>query len=174
MKRKIVTVLLTLSMVLSSIISPLEIKAKTEAADNQSVEWNGNTCEYQVVLPEGYDPDGGLQYPVMYLLPEDGLGNYPEGMEDVLQETMSGEKGMDMILVKPVFTMDMDVRQVMDLVAADVDAKYNTVPGAANRAVVGTGVGGYLAYILGLTETKESEDREDPKAAEEQSEETAG
>lgn len=174
MKRKIVTVLLTLSMVLSSIISPLEIKAKTEAADNQSVEWNGNTCEYQVVLPEGYDPDGGLQYPVMYLLPEDGLGNYPEGMEDVLQDTMSGEKGMDMILVKPVFTMDMDVRQVMDLVAADVDAKYNTVPGAANRAVVGTGVGGYLAYILGLTETKESEDREDPKEAEEQSEETAG
>ena len=59
MKRKIVTILLTLSMVLGSVLTPLEIKAKTEVSDRQSVEWNGNTCGYQVVLPEGYDPDGG-------------------------------------------------------------------------------------------------------------------
>ena len=143
MKRKIVTILLTLSMVLGSVLSPLEIKAKTGVSDRQSVEWNGNTCGYQVVLPEGYDPDGGMRYPVMYLLPDDGLGEYPEGMEDMLGETMSGEKGIDMILVKPAFTLDMDVRQVMELVAADVDAKYNTIPGAGNRAVVGTGAGGW-------------------------------
>ncbi|MEI1256773.1 alpha/beta hydrolase-fold protein [Blautia sp. JLR.GB0024] len=160
MKRKIVTILLTLSMVLGSVLTPLEIKAKTEVSDRQSVEWNGNTCGYQVVLPEGYDPDGGMRYPVMYLLPDDGLGEYPEGMEDMLGETMSGEKGIDMILVKPAFTLDMDVRQVMELVAADVDAKYNTIPGAGNRAVVGTGAGGYLAYILGLTETKQADDQE--------------
>ena len=160
MKRKIVTILLTLSMVLGSVLSPLEIKAKTEVSDRQSVEWNGNTCGYQVGLPEGYDPDGGMRYPVMYLLPDDGLGEYPEGMEDMLGETMSGEKGIDMILVKPAFTLDMDVRQVMELVAADVDAKYNTIPGAGNRAVVGTGAGGYLAYILGLTETKQADDQE--------------
>lgn len=160
MKRKIVTILLTLSMVLGSVLSPLEIKAKTGVSDRQSVEWNGNTCGYQVVLPEGYDPDGGMRYPVMYLLPDDGLGEYPEGMEDMLGETMSGEKGIDMILVKPAFTLDMDVRQVMELVAADVDAKYNTIPGAENRAVVGTGAGGYLAYILGLTETKQADDQE--------------
>ena len=172
MKRKIVTILLTLSMVLGSVLSPLEIKAKTEVSDRQSVEWNGNTCGYQVVLPEGYDPDGGMRYPVMYLLPDDGLGEYPEGMEDMLGETMSGEKGIDMILVKPAFTLDMDVRQVMELVAADVDAKYNTIPGAGNRAVVGTGAGGYLAYILGLTETKQADDQEpaeDAKAPEESS-----
>lgn len=157
MKKKIVTILLTLSMVLSSIISPLEIEAKTGTTDRQSVEWNGKNCEYEVILPAGYNPDSGFRYPVMYLLPEDGLGEYPEEMERTLEETMSGEKGIDMILVKPVFTMDMDVRQVMDLVAADVDANYNTIPGAGNRAVVGTGIGGYLAYILGLTETKQAD-----------------
>lgn len=144
-------------MVLSSIISPLEIEAKTGTTDRQSVEWNGKNCEYEVILPAGYNPDSGFRYPVMYLLPEDGLGEYPEEMERTLEETMSGEKGIDMILVKPVFTMDMDVRQVMDLVAADVDANYNTIPGAGNRAVVGTGIGGYLAYILGLTETKQAD-----------------
>ena len=53
MKKKIVTILLTLSMVLSSIISPLEIEAKTGTTDRQSVEWNGKNCEYEVILPAG-------------------------------------------------------------------------------------------------------------------------
>ena len=152
MKRKIASIMLSFSLIFSSILYPLELKAETQSKTSQSVEWNGTTCSYQVILPDGYG-ENGLKYPVVYIMPQDGYSADSSQLTETMLETMKGDSGMDMIIVCPTFTSAMDVRSVMEAIVTDVDAKYATIPDAAHRAVMGVGTGGYLAYIVGFTDT---------------------
>ena len=152
MKRKIASIMLSFSLIFSSILYPLELKAETQSKTSQSVEWNGTTCSYQVILTDGYG-ENGLKYPVVYIMPQDGYSADSSQLTETMLETMKGDSGMDMIIVCPTFTSAMDVRSVMEAIVTDVDAKYATIPDAAHRAVMGVGTGGYLAYIVVFTDT---------------------
>ena len=101
---------------------------------------------YGVILPAGYDTDG-LNYPVIYLLPQDGYAADDSILCEKLVAAMDAGQGTDMIIVRPAFAMSDDVLAKLNGVIEAVDAAYRTIPDPAHRAVVGTGVGGYLAYV---------------------------
>lgn len=104
--------------------------------------------DYDVVKPSGYS--NNYNYPVVYVMPEDGYSSHSNDIAGKLQAA----NGMDMLIIKPKFTAGMDLYAEIDALIADVDAKYNTIADANFRAVVGTNVGGYMAYVLGLSDNK--------------------
>jgi len=126
-----------MAMIFTSFLQPLSVQAEGEK-------------NYSVVLPAGYDDDHS--YPVVYVMPQNGLAQDNSGITEKLTAAMENGTATEMIIVKPSFTKESDVFAEMDAIIAEVDAEYNTIADADHRAVVGTGVGGYLAYILGLTE----------------------
>lgn len=106
-------------------------------------------CEYEVILPENYD-DSKENYPVIYVLPQDGMTMDDSGLAEKLVTAMNESIGTQMIIVKPSFAEDTDVAEMLTTLAEEVDKSYRTIPEQECRALVGTGVGGYLAYAIGL------------------------
>lgn len=105
---------------------------------------------YEVQLPTGHSTFS-TKYPVVYLMPQNG---YTPNAEDKALAKLLANEGLDMVVVMPKFTEGMDLHAAMDeLVAAvDADASLYTIANAKHRALVGIGNGGYLAYVLGLTD----------------------
>ncbi len=101
-------------------------------------------AEYEVTLPADYETSG-LNYPTIYVMPQDGYAADDSGLTEKLA-------GAQMILVRPVLTEGADVSAAIAEIVAAVDGAYRTIPDSAHRAVVGTGVGGYLAYVTALAE----------------------
>ena len=101
-------------------------------------------ADYEIILPAGYET-GSLHYPTAYIFPQDGYSADNSG----IAEKFSSEQ---MILVQPVFTENADVLAETVAIVADVDSKYRTIPDNAHRAAVGTGTGGYLAYVSALAD----------------------
>lgn len=153
MKRKISAMVLTIVMILSMVLQPVSIQAS-------------GTQKYQVTLPDGYDENHA--YPVIYVMPQDGKTADDSGITEKLQNAMKSGKSTSAIIVRPQFTEDDDIYAVMKEIVAEVDGSYHTIPDAEHRAIVGTGTGGYLAYILGITEEIVESDSE---TIEEQAEE---
>lgn len=108
----------------------------------------GAVVSYEVQLPSGHNTSG-TKYPVVYLMPQDG---YTPNAEDKELAKLLANEGLDMVVVMPKFTADMDLHAEMaELVAAvDADTSLHTIANAKQRAVVGIGNGGYLAYVLGM------------------------
>ena len=110
----------------------------------------GAAPDYSVILPEGYDGQEERNYPVVYLLPEDGASGVSDAVREGLRETFASQDAMDAILVEaelPDPSEETIWEWARELVG-DVDSEYRTVPEAGARAVAGEGIGGYLADIL--------------------------
>lgn len=140
MKRRITSFLLVMAMILTT-LQPLSVQAAGETEE---------TKNYSVTLPAGYDDNHS--YPVVYVMPQNGTVQDNSGITEKLQAAMAAGTATEMIIVEPEFKTGENLYDAMDAIIADVDASYNTIADADHRAIVGTGVGGYLAYILGLTE----------------------
>ncbi len=110
--------------------------------------------KYEVILPEGYE-ESEKAYPVIYLLPQDGYMTDDSGIAQLLQQTMKDKVSAEMIVVKTAFDENANVGTTMNSIVEKIDSAYRTIPEKECRALVGTGTGGYLAYILGL-EQKET------------------
>ncbi len=154
MKRRFSAFALALVMALTMILQPVPVQAA-----------GTNAGSYQVTLPEGYDENHA--YPVVYVMPQDGYHADDSGIVEKLQAAMKNGTSADMIIVRPAFEEGADIYEAMEALVAEIDSKYNTIADANYRAVVGTGVGGYLAYILGLTEKAVVEVPEETTAVEE-------
>ncbi len=100
-----------------------------------------------VTLPEGYE-DSGLRYPVLYVMPEDGLSGIDGALRLKLKEAMGDS--LSMIIVQPEFGAQDDLIAKMKDIIAETESSYRVAPGKAYRTLMGTGAGGYLAYALGL------------------------
>lgn len=105
--------------------------------------------EAAVTLPAGYEASG-QSYPVIYLLPEDGYAADSSGLASRLLKAMEKQLGLEMILVQPQFDPQDDPAAALASAIEQTDAQYRTVKGPSYRVLMGTGVGGYLAYALGL------------------------
>lgn len=104
-------------------------------------------CEYEVILPESYE-ESKDNYPVIYVLPKDGINVDASGLTESLVSAMNEGIGTQMIIVKPSFAEDADVVETMKALAEVVDKSYRTIPEKECRVLAGTGVGGYLAYAI--------------------------
>ena len=152
MRKRISALLLVLAMVVTSFLSPLTVEAAY-----------GQVSDYKVYTPSGYNRfDESRQYPVIYVMPEHGYKMDNSGLVKKLQSAMKNGECTEMIIVTPEFSKWTDVHAAMENLVAKIDARYNTLEGAQYRAVVGTGVGGYLAYIAGITEKYEEPVVEEP------------
>lgn len=141
MKKRIMSFLLCAVMILTMVLQPMTVQA-AETTTNGS----------KVITPSGYDENH--RYPVIYVMPEDGKAEHNSGMTEKLQAAMENGTCTSMIIVETVFKTN-DLHAEMAEIVNDIDANYNTIADAEHRAVIGTEVGGYLAYILGLTEVAE-------------------
>ena len=103
----------------------------------------------KVTLPAGY-ADSGLRYGVIYLLPEDGFASDESGLAKRLSDAMADGLGMQMILAQPVFAEGDDPAAVLRAAMAEVESGYRVAKGPQHRVLMGSGAGGYLAYMLGL------------------------
>ncbi len=115
---------------------------------NKSAE--NDSLDYQVILPEGYKTSGA-SYPVIYVMPNDGLNSFSETALQQIQKTLD-ESAMDMIVVKVKLDRDDDPYSTVQEIIAEVDSKYLTLKDAKYRAVIGEEVGGYLAHALTYTD----------------------
>ena len=113
----------------------------------------GATVAYDYRLPDGYDANADISYPVVYILPQNGYDKDTSAIYDKFKAAMDNGVGMDMILVKPEFKAGMDLQAELNDLVSVIDSKYNTIADPAYRTLVGTNAGGYLAYALGLDST---------------------
>jgi enterochelin esterase-like enzyme len=146
----------------------------TERISVRSAAIGDRAQEVEVYLPPGYDPSSPRGYPVFYLL--HGFPGRPEGfllalrvgvLEDVL---VAQHRIQPMILVMPfgstgVFTDkewangirphdDWETFVARDVVDA-VDARFDTIPTGAGRAIGGLSEGGYGALNIALHHPRE-------------------
>ena len=105
--------------------------------------------ELSVILPGDY-ADSNQNYPVIYLLPQDGLQADDSGLCDKLLAAIQAQQGLEMIIVQPAFSEQDDPAAVLRSAIEQTDAQYRTVAAPRYRVLMGTGVGGYMAYALGL------------------------
>lgn len=142
---------LALALCLAAVPAMMACGSKTDTNANvgTGTETDTSAKGYEVTLPAEYEKES-RNYPVVYVLPKNGYAVDDSG----IAEKLSG--AMEAIIVRPSFEEGADIHAVMETVVNDVDSSYRTIADKKYRAVVGTGTGGYLAYILGLTEGKDS------------------
>lgn len=109
MKRKIAAFALAISMVVTGIFQPMTTMANETVQTTQTVAG----CSYEVTLPDDY-ATGDRNYPVIYVMPQNGLAKDNSGLTEELQTAMKSETGMDMIVVRPTFKAGMDLHDVME------------------------------------------------------------
>ncbi len=110
-----------------------------------------NEMGADVILPSDYE-SSGLSYPVLYLLPQDGYQADDSGLAELLTAGMEAHQGLPMIIVRPSFAEGTDPLAEMDALIGEIDGAYRTIADPEHRALIGTGVGGYLAYALALSD----------------------
>lgn len=106
---------------------------------------------YEVILPVGYE-ESVCDYPVIYVLPQDGHYLDTSGITEQLVQKMENGEALQAIIIKPEFMEDSDIMEDMTNIVQEVDAEYKTIENKKYRALIGTGTGGYLAYAVGLEE----------------------
>ncbi len=118
----------------------------------------GAAAEYTVIEPAGFD-GSNMKYPVVYVMPEDGYTNSTENpLAKKLQEAMNSGDGMSMLLVMPSFDKNstLTLREQLAELVNEIDNtayKNKTVADPKFRAIVGSGIGGYMAYASMLDES---------------------
>ena len=105
--------------------------------------------ELSVTLPKDYETSG-QNYPVIYLLPQDGYQTEENGLVAKLLEAMDNQLGTQMIIVQPGFAAQEDPAATLREAIKQTDAQYRTAQEAKYRVLMGTDVGGYMAYALGM------------------------
>lgn len=106
---------------------------------------------FEVILPTGYESTD-YDYPVVYVLPQDGYSIDDSGIAEKLHATFE-ENGTEVIIVKVSFEPEEDVFAAMKSMANEMDYSYRTIAKSGYRTLVGTGTGAYLSYVLGIKES---------------------
>lgn len=134
---------------LISVLMLFPVSASASQEDMAVLEYDGGQKIY-VVLPDDYDPD--RQYPCVYFMPRDGYsaGEYLDGgTVDRVLELQSGHQIDEMICAFPEYRKGTDIYEQTSGIIEAVEKEYPSVSDAQHRAVLGTGAGGYMAFLLG-------------------------
>ena len=121
------------------------------SADGVYQELEGDSGrKIYVTLPEQYDP--GYEYPSVYFMPKDGYSAQQYRTDHVGEEVRSLEADgtiMDMIAVFPELTGETDPWSQIRSAISVVEEHYSVSREPSMRGILGTGAGGYLAFLLG-------------------------
>lgn len=129
---------------------------------------DGQTREFRVYVPPGYHEQPGTRYPVLYLL--HGSNDTAAGWTDVghanfiLDNLIAQKRAKPMIVVMPwghavPFDAPREIqaknnslfeKYVLEDLIPTVEARYRTLPGREDRAIVGLSMGGGQAMLIGL------------------------
>jgi enterochelin esterase-like enzyme len=133
---------------------------------HKSPALDGQTREFRVYTPPGYDENPGVRYPVMYLL--HGNNDTASGWTDVgqanfiLDNLLADKKAVPMIVVMPWghaapfraprgSNTPLFQKYLLEDLVPLVDQTYRVLPGPQNRALVGLSMGGEQALGIGLS-----------------------
>jgi enterochelin esterase-like enzyme len=124
----------------------------------------GQTREFRVYTPPGYDKDASRKYPVMYLF--HGSNDTAAGWTDVgranyiLDNLIAQKKAVPMLVVMPFGhalpfggtgdNIKVFEQHLLEDVIPTVEKMYRTAAGRENRAIVGLSMGGGQALTIGL------------------------
>ncbi|WP_058306715.1 alpha/beta hydrolase-fold protein [Gracilibacillus massiliensis] len=148
MKGKIILFTLISTLILMNVPFFQTLKADNKEIDIQL----DDDLSYKLILPSNYKEESEQSYPVLYLMPEDGQSSYSDKMISMIKEEMATNNAGDMILVLPHFNNNQDFRKGLDTIIEDVDNTYNTIAKVDQRAILGVGLGGYMAYVYSMTD----------------------
>lgn len=112
----------------------------------------GEGQKIYVVLPDDYDP--GQHYPCVYFMPQDGYSAreyLDDGTIDVVRELQSDGRIGEMICAFVQYRNGTDLFEQTSEAIEAVENEYPAVSDASQRGIIGTGVGGYMAYLLGYS-----------------------
>ena len=144
-------VVLMVTAIPASVFAAGEDASKiVDAAYSVVVDEEAGTTEehaYKVYLPAGYSEDNS--YPTVYLMPQDGYASkqyVDDGIQARLDELISSAAILPMVFVMPDFAEGDDYRALLPEIIADVEADYSVIEDKDYRAILGVGVGGYMAY----------------------------
>lgn len=116
-----------------------------------------------VYLPEGYDPEGSIDYPVVYFLHGGGFGSYPY-IHGILDSLIGNDVISPIIFVQPdgeggpyyggFYTNSELNGNFEDYGAYDIveyiDTNYRTIPSPESRSIMGHSWGAYSCMKLAL------------------------
>lgn len=121
---------------------------------------NGETREFRVYTPPGYDQNPGARYPVLYLLHGNNdtqAGWVDVGRANIIMDNLIAEKkAVPMIVVMPfghatnnTGRFDFE-RYLLEDVIPTVEKSYRVIADRDHRAIVGYSMGGGQALNIGL------------------------
>ena len=103
-----------------------------------------------VFLPKEYNPEA--RYPSVYFMPQDGSSMeayIDEGTPERIRALEEQGLVPGMIYVFPSLDPKKDLGEQTESLIETVERNYPVIPQASMRGVIGTGTGGYLAFLLG-------------------------
>ena len=135
----------------SLVISLMSLPAMTCAASGQTKEMTfGDGQRIYALLPEDYDP--GRQYPCVFFMPQDGYSSQAyleDGTTEAIRDLEEDGKIKDVVFVFPEYQDGKDLFSQTQQIVEAVEEKYSVIRESSQRGVIGTGVGGYMAFLLG-------------------------
>ncbi len=105
-----------------------------------------------VLLPDSYSEDE--MYPSVYFMPEDGISQeqyFGAGICEKIHSLEMAEEIPEMIYVFPDLNEDVGLEEQVKAAIDTVEEKYSVFRDASMRGVIGTGIGGYLAFLTGYS-----------------------
>lgn len=112
----------------------------------------GDGQKLYILLPEDYDPD--REYPSVYFMPQDGAGAQQylyDRIDQRIRDLEDEGRIPAMIYVFPQIRSGEDLFAQMQEAVDAVEENYSAMKDPLMRGAAGTGVGGYLALLLGYT-----------------------
>lgn len=149
--KKFLGFLLSAAMCLTCL--PTTAFAEPAEADKAGESRLVEEASYEIYLPADYRAD--QSYPTVYLMPYDGYSYQKyldDGIQAKLDEIMSGEDALDMLVVMPTYAEGSDYTATLSDLISDVESKYSAIKDSDYRAIAGVNVGGYMAFETALIE----------------------
>jgi enterochelin esterase-like enzyme len=126
----------------------------------------GDTRDYYVYTPPGYDAAADRRYPVLYLLHgmgDDARGWFQTGMADVITDNLIAKNKVDPMIIVATLgygvkgaiadprSFDQFTKSLVEEIVPVVEKKYKAASAPSQRAIAGLSMGGAQAALAGLS-----------------------
>jgi enterochelin esterase-like enzyme len=126
----------------------------------------GDTRDYYVYTPPGYDPASPKKYPVLYLLHgmgDDARGWFQTGMADIINDNLLSKNKITPMLIVTTLgygvkgavadprSFEQFTKSLTEEIIPMIEKNYNVSFASSDRAIAGLSMGGAQAAMAGLS-----------------------